>query len=167
MQIEEYLTTSLKAKYREDFHVLTNYMGSEFWDLDEGLLDLLSSINELECLQTLYSKRHTSFREFALERKSYLQITFRKEKEVELFNVLNNICLVLQNEDSEIEILKEPPSHNSNYKGDSKIPLGCLNDPDYFRLYSYTISITSNLESDHERFFGLLKEKLSMLDCSS
>jgi hypothetical protein len=167
MQVEEYLTKESKSKYRKDFEVLTSFKESEFWDLDEGVLSALTEINKLDCLHTLYSRRDASFNEFALERESYLQIAFTKEVEAQLLDVLNEVRASFQSDDCEIEILKEPPLDNPNVENGSHSPLGCRNDPDYFRLYSYTISITSDIEPNHDRFFSLLKNNLSILRCSS
>ena len=167
MQIEEYLTRELKNYYLKDFEILKEFSENEFWKLDEGTLDTLLTINEKECLHTLYSKRHTSFNEFALERLSYLKIAFQKEKESELHDILQKIRSMLESESSEVDVLRSQPENNPNFQAGSTCRLGCINNPDYFRIHSYTISIISDNQSDHEQFFEFLTDKISKMKCSS
>ena len=58
MEEISYLTRELKEYYITDFQKLLSFKDSEFWDIDEGLIDILIQINANTNVQTLYSKRY-------------------------------------------------------------------------------------------------------------
>ena len=45
MEEIHYLTKELKKYYTNDFESLLSFKGSEFWDIDDGLVDILKQIN--------------------------------------------------------------------------------------------------------------------------
>jgi hypothetical protein len=158
--VEEYLSKKSKLKYQIAFEELLSYNDSDFWDLDEGLQEILIGINKNENIQTLYSKKCSNFNQFGADHISYLQLAYSKNVEFLLYNALENIQTIMKTRGLKSTILKEGPADNPNGGPNSEITLACSKDPDYFRINSFTIEIEGGNFSDHVEFFQLLNQKL-------
>lgn len=74
-----FLTEPTKNYYILDLQKVIAYKKSEFWKLDEGLEEILVSINPSKNIQTIYSKKLISKPEmFGMRRNSYLLLPYKK-----------------------------------------------------------------------------------------
>ena len=54
MNDDLYLSDELKQYYMTDFEKLLTYKKSDFWDIDDGLINILVKINNSQNVQTIY-----------------------------------------------------------------------------------------------------------------
>jgi hypothetical protein len=158
MEEEQYLTDELKTYYMSDFRNLLSFKGSEFWDIDEGLETLLEKINDLTNFQSLYSKMFKlDVENFATEGISYLDLAYRKEARDQLLQILNQVKDATSCNGSQVSIFECHSSDNANFRSESKLQIGCINNPDYFRIKHFKITIKSlNIEC-HDLFWKNIK----------
>ncbi len=162
MEHDQYLTDELKDYYSQDFQKLLDYNESDFWNIDEEIKEDLKLINSNSCIQTLYSKKFTHANDsISTEPTSYLEITFKKGIESKLLTVLTEIKNSLTSHFSVVTLDEADPCDNANYKADSKISLGCVTNPDYFRVKHFRIEIESSEMMHHDLFWNFLGSKLS------
>lgn len=156
-----FLTKEKKEYYMRDFQKVLTYKGIDFWDLDEGISDILIKINNNPNLQTLYSKKFELNKGSTGFRKSYLQICYLCHLKDKLLTALKEIQQLLQDE---VKIFDEPSCHeNTNKTSESTLGLGCFDDKEYFNICSYKIILQSYNINSHNTFWNLLELKLQNL----
>lgn len=158
MEEDQYLTNDLKNYYMSDFQNLLSFKGSDFWDIDEGLETLLKQINTNANFQTLYSKKFKIDPDlFPIEGESYLEIAFTKKTHPQLLQILNQVKNSNNCKDSQITITECDPCENANYVPESKFEIGCIKNPDYFRIKHLKIKIESIDITCHDLFWQNMK----------
>lgn len=155
-----YLNTELKEKYMIDFHKLLNHE-NDYWKIDKELVHILTRINSNPYVQTLYSKCGND-----QDPNSYLEIAFTVDFERKLFRQIIPQLLFEFNKNTDLEgslyYNYLPPSENSNYKAElEKHGIGCMDDPDYFRINLIKIKYICFDVKSHVEFWKLLSELLS------
>jgi hypothetical protein len=144
MEEDQYLTKDLKDYYMSDFQNLLSFKTSDFWDIDEGLETLLRKININVEFQTLYSKKFKINPDsFPIEGESYLELAFTKKAHGQLLQILNQVKNSTNCKESEVVIIECDPSDNANCRPESKFEIGCIKNPDYFRIKHIKIKIES------------------------
>jgi hypothetical protein len=162
MEDDLYLDEDKKSYYMLDFKNLLAYNGSDFWDIDNDLSNLLININQNKNLQTLYSKRFEIKNDsFGVTRKSYLKVAYTKAIEEKLYNSL----LKIQETFGDEAILEAqlPEKENSNTSGVKTFGIACIDDIEYFNIHVFKIELESYEIASHEEFWKLLENKLSNL----
>lgn len=159
---EFYLTEITKSKYMADFQKLLNLKNSEFWDLDDGVEDTLVRINENPCFQTLYSKKYKCDpNSWNLGGESYLYITSNQDSWVRLYDILNEIVNCATCLKCPIELVECDPDDNPNFKPDSFINIGCIRNPDHFKIKHFIIGLNSPDMYCHEKFWECVRIKFT------
>lgn len=154
MENENYLTDSLKSYYMFDLKKLFSMKDSNLQSIDDGLEYILNEINMHHNFQTLYSKKFKTNPElFIIEGKSYLELAFTKNSENLLLGLLNQIKEANKCNESQINIIQYEPSGNPNYQVNPLIEIGCINNPDYFRIKRIKIEIESLKMNCHDLFW--------------
>ena len=158
--IDLYLTDEAKKRYMFDFEKLLNLTNSDFWDIDSGIKETLIQINKHSAYQTLYSKKYEVRPDsWNLGGESYLEIAPKKESWENLFGILEQIKYCLTCYNSTIEINECEPHDNSNLNTNSSFEIGCIKDPDYFRIRYIRISIESSDLNCHDKFWECIATK--------
>lgn len=158
-----YLTDETKSKYMSDFQKLLNLTNSEFWDIDDELKEILIRINKNPNYQTLYSKKYKSNPDiWNLGGESYLEITSKKASWSQLSHTLNDFTSCSNLSKSLIELVECDPHENANFNSDSPIDIGCIKDPDYFKIKYFRISLESSDNNFHEIFWECIGRKIPM-----
>jgi len=158
-----YLTKELKDYYIADFQKLLSFSDSEFWDIDEGLVDILIQINANSEVQTLYSKRYKPKPEYlATETDSYLEIAFTKELEPELISRLAKLKADFVCTNAVLTFSVQNPLNNVNVKPEPKILLGCTTNPNYFMIRHIKIKLESQSPACHDIFWEKIKTTFSL-----
>lgn len=159
MEEIHYLTKELKKYYTNDFESLLSFKCSEFWDIDDGLVDILKQINLITEVQTLYSKRYKPNQEYlTTQTDSYLEITFTREFEPELISRLSKLKAEFTCNNAVLTFSVQNPLNNVNVKPESKILLGCTTNPNYFMIRHIKIELDSENLECHDIFWEKLKE---------
>ena len=152
-----FLTPELEQYYQEDFKLVLLYKADSFWQLDKLVSPYLCGINELEGVQTLYSRYFNG--DEMEEPVSYLRLAYRETFKKKIQAVCIELIRELDGKEAEITIREEPPQANKVYEH-AEAPLGCLNNPNYFQLHHYYLAIHSTDLEYHARFWSLLTDKL-------
>jgi|CXWL01.1.fsa_nt_gi hypothetical protein len=151
----QYLTKELKKYYMSDFENLLSFKGSDFWDIDDGLENILRQINSNNDVQTLYSKRYKPNPDYlTTQTDSYLEIAFTKEFESELISRLTNLKASFTCKNASLSISEGNTGENVNATTESKLLLGCKTNPDYFRIKHVKIELDSARLECHDIFWG-------------
>ncbi len=156
-----YLNPELKAYYMADFDYLLNSVEDDFWKIDSGLTELLVRINQNEGLQTLYSKKIQDVKTDFLNPISYLRLAFVPDLEKPVQQICIELIQALDGREAQVNVSPEDGLENRIYKADS--PMGCKNNPDYFKVKHFYIELRSEQEELHHRFWQMLEEKLLAL----
>ena len=159
-----YLSPELKDYYSKDFKEYVISSEDDFWDLDEGLLPVLEVINRHENFQTLYSKWYRrDANSIDLIPKSYLKITASQSHYSELGQRLMKVYDALNRMESPVDLDDLMPMDNENYNPDSNKKMGCISNPDFFRIRHFHIAIASQEDSVHQQFFAQMVEAFSIM----
>lgn len=162
--VMDYLTPVSKAYYQKNLEENVLTLQDTYWKFDEELRELITHINQHPCLQTLYSRSYSPERSgLDLNPLSYLKIAFTPEMRLPLGKALVEVYDALNRPVSPVEVNEEPPQANLNYRPDKKGGMGCLDNPDYFRIWHFYISIRSEEKEVHQKFWSLLGERFSDL----
>ena len=166
-----WLSPELKEKYMEDFENKVLKCKHPAWTLEEEVRPFLIRINSNPEIQTLYSafyKRNSStyidgeFNSFPV---SYLRIAYS----LSLAPAVNKKCESFmanhgEHEDAWTSFESSLPRDNCNYRGrESSINLGCLNDPEYFRIDCIECKIVSPDRKVHLGFWQEISDLLMHL----
>lgn len=152
-----YLTDEKKITYMLDFDKLLSMTNSEFWGIDNGIREILITINNSRSYQTLYSKKYEiDPYNWNLEATSYLEITATEDSWIKLSDILQNIkhCVTCSN--SLVEINEYAPHENYNLHGNLVIDIGCIKDPNHFRIKYFRIAIESFDVNCHDKFWDCI-----------
>lgn len=149
----KYLTPELKQYYLTDFENICNLSNEEFWDIDNGLDGLLKEMNSIKDIQTLYSKRASIGADFYIELVSYIELAFSMEIEMQLRYILDSFKLIMSDLNIEVEITCYLPRDNPNFNPSSIRNIGCIRNPDYFRLNHFRIEHNSLDINNHDIFW--------------
>lgn len=158
-----------------DFKLLLRFNQSQFWMLDKQLREILSNINSNPKIQSLYSKKYDN-KSGNLFKESYLHLGFFNS----MRQPLDELILTLDNKYRDFTntkfrkgiISKEKvlrcsindPLENTNYiHSNSDSPLGCIRNPNYFRIFHIEFELKSSKEHLHEMFWNDLNENLKKL----
>lgn len=157
-----YLTPESKAYYQKDLGENVLNVQEAYWKFDEELSELITRINQHPGLQTLYSRSYSPARSgLDLNPLSYLKIAYTSEMRLPLGKALVEVYDALNRPESAVEVNEEPPQANLNYNPDKARGMGCLDNPDYFRIWHFFISIRSEKVEVHQKFWKLMDSSLS------
>jgi hypothetical protein len=159
-----YLTPERKAYYMADFARVLQY-DSPAWELDRELQEVLTCINANPRIQTLYSQRYYPGKTYNPDR-SYLRFTYAQQVEQELFKVMipQLVEQFVGHFDAYCYYGFSYPKDNLVYSAEAgPEAIGCLNDPDYFRINQIDLYLESGSLADHLVFWERLGEELSIL----
>lgn len=160
----DYLSAELKAYYQSDLEENVITLQDDYWKFDEELSALITLINQHPGLQTLYSRSYSPQRSgLDLNPLSYLKIAYTREMRLPLGKALVGVHDALNGPESPVEVNEEPPQDNLNYRSDKYGGMGCLDDPNYFYIWHFYISIRSEKVEMHRQFWSLLGDKFSGL----
>ena len=163
MEEYQYLTTDLKNYYMSDFLNLLSLKGSDFWDIDEGLEILLKQINSSIDFQTLYSKKFKiNPGSLPSEGESYLELAFTKKMHTQLLKILNQVKNSTNCKNSQITIIEFNSCDNANFRPESQFEIGCIKNPDYFRIKHFKIKIESLDIKCHDLFWQNMESKFGV-----
>jgi hypothetical protein len=159
---EQYLNPELKAYYMDDFTNNVLPCMNTSWNLDSNLSEILKEINKNVNVQTLYSQKPDRAKMVNME-SSYIRFTYTKSIEKKLFrNVIPEFLQCFT--DDEIYYTYDLPRENSNYSDVDKFKeLGCIHNPDYFRVNFITINFSSYIYQKHDEFWEMIKNELSII----
>lgn len=154
-----YLTPELKEYYMNDFNNNVLKCEDEFWDLDEGLQDILININKSDKIQTLYSRRFNGdLGEDGDNDVSMLWILLSKDGDNEKFSKFINEC---EDTIQYFEFFYCPPEYLKQ-KMDEGIIMGCMQDEKYFNSGAIMIKMCGDID-EHDIFWGLIEKYLPNL----
>ena len=160
----DFLNVERKAYYQKDLEEKVLTFRDAYWQFDEELTELIRFINQHTGLQTLYSRSYSPGRSgLDLNPVSYLKIAFSPEMRLPLGRALVMVHDALNGPESPVEVNEEAPQENLNYRLDKSGRMGCLDDPDYFRIWHFYISIRSEKVEAHQQFWSLLQRRFSEL----
>lgn len=151
----------------DDFqnNVLTNEQ--DFWKLDDKLNGILIEINRNNNIQSLYSKFYNGSFE-SIPDISYLTFCYTRKVELLIFRRLIPGLLVRQNRNgySALNYIFNEPRVNPEYDSQSTcmINLGCLNNPNYYKINHICIQFFSGRLKYHTEFWDDIKEELLKLN---
>lgn len=165
-----FLTEESKKEYMKDFNQNVLTCDDEFWDLDEGLKELLIEINKNPNIQTLYSKRYNRAKT-TFDYKSYIRFTYTEEVEEKLLKHIIPTWLMMysnfrsSSNDTCIYRFDEPHENTNARDGaPSKFNLACLNNNQYFNVNTIDIQMNSYDFKCHDRFWNDVTEALKSLE---
>jgi hypothetical protein len=160
----DYLNAERKAYYQKDMEENVLPLQDVYWKFDEELTDLIRLVNQHRGLQTLYSRSYSPTRSgLDLNPVSYLKIAFAPEMRMPLGKALVHVYDALNRPESPVELNEEAPQENRNDRPDKTGKMGCLDDPDYFRIWHFFISVRSEDPQVHQNFWQQMLEKLSLI----
>ncbi len=160
-----YLDKTLKTKYYNDFieNVLTET--DTFWKINQSIRNHLINLNECKNIQPLYSKFPDNKNSFSND-DSLLTIAYTREIELVIFkDVLPLIgAKYFTDKQAKFAYYFDEDGDNANYSEDpTKFKMGCISDPDYFRINKIRI-MYSNWDRDaHEKYWQYITEKFMEL----
>ncbi len=158
-----YLTENLKSYYQQDLEEAVIPLLDDFWRFDEELHDLIDLINSHDGLQTIYSRAYSPERSgLDLDPTSYIKVAFAQDKRMFLGALLMQVYDGVNGEYSPVTLSEEAPQENRNYTPDSAIHIGCLTNPDYFRVWHFHLSLRSEDIDAHTKFWSLLEKAFRM-----
>lgn len=162
-----FLTEGRKKKYMSDFKNNVLNCKDEFWGLDQGLENLLQSINENKLVQSLYSKKHYDGKEDS-SGESYLKFCFHKDVELKIFREILPAALITFNRVEDYGECSKcfymyDRARGIKPNGNSKIELGCLNEGDFFSINSIQIYLQTEKLELHVQFWSFLERELTKL----
>ncbi len=137
-----------------DFKKLINLDNTEIWSIDNEIKQTLIEINKYPEYQTLYSNKYeTNLDNWNLGGESYLDITSKIESWQKLFDTLKEVkaCSTCVNSTAIINVCE--PHENPNLNPNFSIDIGCIKDPDYFRIKYLRIAIESTDLNCHNKFW--------------
>jgi hypothetical protein len=164
LYMDIYLTAERKVDYMADFARVLAYE-APVWGLDSELHELLSRINANPHIQTLYSQRYYPGKTYNPDR-SYLRFAYAQEVEQQLFKVLipQLVEQFVGRFDAYCYYGFSYPKDNLVYAEEAgPDAIGCLNDPDYFRINQIDLYLESGSLAEHLVFWERLGEELCVL----
>ena len=149
---EIYLDSKSKDYYYLDFNENVLTETNEFWKLSENVKHHLIELNNCIKIQPLYSKFPDNVNSLS-NNESYRQLAYTKDIELFLFREILPYFISKYNTpfESKFCYLFLEPKHNINYNIESKFKMGCMLNPDYFRInHLYLVYENQNIEKHVE-----------------
>lgn len=161
---DTFLNSDLKKYYMDDFtkNVLT--CTDEFWEISQGLRDILTKINENSKIQSLYSHQQT-FNDWVMK-PSYIDITFTQEIELTIFRDVIPCFQARYNIDNETRFnyyYSYPKIDKDVKEKNGSNDLACLTDQNYWKINSVRFELTTNSKETDDKFWQDIQTKLSGL----
>jgi len=163
--MSNYLTPEKKAYYQNEFAKVLQCKDTD-WDLDKGLLSILTEINKNPNIQTILSKRSENLTK---SNDSYLHFTFTKEVEEKLKRILWRMKTTFERKGNGngLGVKYYAAEHFSDMEVDeSEVDqniknLDCVtNVKNYIDIDSLFVQLFSFNERVHESFWETLKKEL-------
>lgn len=163
------MTKELKDYYQKDFLNNVEPCNDSYWKLDQGVLDYLVKINKNSSVHSLYSKMFSpNDSSFIIDQESYLRFAFKQEVENLLFREIIPRILMCANLSTEGKCFYqfEAPKDNLNYSElyTGPLQMGCVINPDYFRVNSIKLLFNSKRSADHVIFWDIISNELVALN---
>ena len=154
----KYLTPELKAKYMVDFNENVLTCTDEYWGLDNGLKDLLITINSNPNIQTLYSRKCNCNGIDGYD--SYLWFLFSKDIDFDRINRFATRCASKHN----IFTFEYLDDAGEYIEPSYKIPnMGCVYDKSYLQNGIHIFYMQSKNIKKHNMFWNDIKDFFTTL----
>jgi hypothetical protein len=154
---EIYLDQQKKNYYYSDFKENVLPESDNFWKLSEFIKPHLIELNENKKIQPLYSKFPDNNQ--SMERnQSYLEIAYTKDIELILFRKTLPYFVNKYNHQEESKFYYTFSAPKDNEISESK--LGCLSNPDYYRINRLCLYFECYVKNKHKEFWQDLKDRL-------
>lgn len=164
---EIYLDEKLKGYYLKDFNENVLMETHTFWKLSEHVKPYLISLNSIRTIQPLYSKFPDNPNSLS-NNESYLTIAYSKDIELTLFREILPFLIVKFNdfkEEMKFYYTFSEAKDNCNYSPEkTKFLLGCICNPDYFRINQILLTFESYDNKKHTEFWNDLTDKFLEID---
>lgn len=159
-----FLNQELKKYYMDDFikNVLT--CTHEFWEISEGLRDILIALNENSKIQSLYSHK-PKFDGWDMK-SSYIDIAFTQDIELTIFRDIIPYFQTCYNKDSDnrFNYFYSYPKIKDNVKEKKDTNnLASLIDKDYWKINRIRFEMNTNSKDIDDNFWRDVQTKLSEL----
>lgn len=147
------LTPELKAYYMADFEQNVLNCEDDFWQLDNGLKDLLININSSPNIQTLYSRKRNDKNDTNIY--SFLWVLISK-------NVsdakVNNF---IRDAKSKLYDFNCQPVKRLTQNKEKHIKMNCINDSNYFKNGAIIMQVVTPEQNEHDAFWKIIKKHLT------
>jgi len=165
-----YLTPELKEYYSNDFIENVLPITNEFWRIHPKIVNSLISLNNNPKLQPLYS----CYPDKPSQQTGYFEFTYVEgiEKDIlesvlpaldSLFNIELRPDYIPKSEEY-FTYEKRMPRENANYNGhESTYQIGCMINPDYFRVNTFKIVLEDGYSRQQDRLWQEITERLNAL----
>lgn len=158
-----YLDDDLKKLYMLDFESLLNFK-CDFWELSPKILASLKNINKSSNVQSLYSSYYESD---CFGKVSYLEFAYSKNIELQLLRfIIPYIVKKFNYYDDYTKCYFDflEPQDNPNFKeGEPVMGIGSTDNINYFMINRIRITLNSDIDLVHDKFWRILEEELSKL----
>jgi len=132
----------------------------QFWGLAEQIKNQLIKINENPNIQTLYSRKNPF--KMGDIMGSYLQFAYVKEIELSIFReIIPSLFMFSKEQDLFKYEFNFPKTKN---KENNSIPMGCLDNNQYFNINSVKLYFDCRNHDTDLLFWETITEKLSKID---
>lgn len=162
---EIYLSETLKAEYLRDFESVLSET-DEYWKIHPKIKDHLIKLNQCSNFRTLYSA-YSKKDPTKSDLISYLKIAYSKIVELELLRSTIPCLLIMHNSDrnSKFNYRFYQNENNVIYReGSRNIKMGCLTDPQHFKVNHLRIEFKNFDIRTHDDFWANLTNILIELD---
>jgi hypothetical protein len=149
--MRKYLSDNNRDFYSQAF-LHAEKCESKFWDIDNGINTYLKRINLNPNIRTLYSKKGASNLQFGME--SYLVFCYSKSVENEIEKRAENLNII------GARINKQEPKLQTVPSAEKNPCLKFINNPEYWNVWNFRISIDGGIEREHQAFWIKLCELL-------
>lgn len=133
---EIYLDSNSKEYYCSDFNENVLTETHEFWKLNETIKPYLIELNNCKRIQPIFSK-FPDTDNFATNIESYINLAYTKDLELNLFREIIPHFISKYNHifESKFYYIFLKPKENPMYTPEkSNFKIGCIINPDYFRI---------------------------------
>jgi len=155
-----YLTEESKKYYRNDFMENVISETNQFWKLNETLKTHIIELNKCLKIQPLYSKFPENDNSKS-NYESYFKFAYNEEIELFLFRKVLPYFISEYNIpfESKFYYLFFEPTHNANFKKQSNFKMGCIVNPDYFRINHLHLVYENHNHDKHIEFWDDMMNK--------
>jgi hypothetical protein len=159
MKKEIYLTKKLKVKYDKDFLNVLNCK-DKFWQVDIGLIEPLSRVNNNRYVHTLYSKKGLE------DRRSYLYVCYSSRVEKQIFREIIPKMVEqfnIKNEAISYYVFSAPRDNREHNEEAPPVGIGCKDDKDYFRVNFVELYLETGRYDITEKWWSYLIDSLATI----
>lgn len=168
---EKYLNDELKEYYDNDFKKVLDIQSSEqnkefknSWEVDHHIRQTLIKINSNKNVATLYSKyyvrKYNDDGYLIYSSNSYLRFCYRENIELELFRGFISRLSQKYYTNKYSKFSFEHHTDKINVNKGSKKGIGCIDNPEYFKVNCIQVDFDSSLPEEHKEFWEFLGEEL-------